>query len=162
MSTDWSPATGDPRCDALIEEAIALRAQLRTRFLPVVAGIALPPDLTMRQFHVLLNIAAADGSTVHELSERFGISTPTASGIVDRLVDKALLTKVADTSDRRIRRLALTEQGHEVLNQLDASFRQLMGEAISCLNYNELVVLRDYSALLLDAARRLSDDDTRT
>lgn len=124
----------------------------------MMTGTSLPPDLTMRQLHVLLTIAHADGMTVHQLSEMFDISTPTASGLVDRLADKELVAKVPDRTDRRVRRLELTDKGLETLSQLDSHFSRMMGEAISQLNHEELIVMRDYSALLLDAARRLVDD----
>ena len=152
--SDWSPATGDAKRDVLIGEVLGLREELRARFAPLMTGTSLPPDLTMRQLHVLLTIANVDGITVHELSERFDISTPTASGLVDRLADKSLITKVADVADRRVRHLEMTQKGIDTLSQLDSHFSRMIGEAMSQLTHEELIAMRDYSALLLEGARR--------
>lgn len=152
--SDWSPTTGDAERDVLIQEVLALREELRARFAPLMTGTSLPPDLTMRQLHVLLTIANVDGVTVHELSERFDISTPTASGLVDRLADKSLIIKVADESDRRIRRLEMTQKGIDTLSQLDSHFSRMIGEAMSQLSQDELIAMREYSELLLEGARR--------
>jgi DNA-binding MarR family transcriptional regulator len=156
--SDWSPATGDAHRDALIREIFEIREELRSRFVTLLEPMAFPPDLTMRQLHVLLSIANTDGLTVHELGARFGIAAPTASGLIDRLVDKGLVTKLPDPSDRRIRRLELTDAGHETLTQLDSAFSRILGESISRLERDELTTLRDYSAMLLKAADRFQDE----
>jgi DNA-binding MarR family transcriptional regulator len=155
--SDWSPATGDPRSDALIREIFELRQQLRARFISLLEPMAFPPDLTMRQMHVLLTIANTDGLTMYEFGERFGISKPTATGLIDRLVDKGLVQKLRDPSDRRVRRLTLTDAGRDTLNQLDSAFSRVLGESISRLERDELTTLRDYASLLLEAAERVRD-----
>jgi DNA-binding MarR family transcriptional regulator len=57
-------------------------------------------------------------SAINSVSERLGISLPSASRAVDGLFKKGLVTRVEDTEDRRVRRVVLTDEGQEVANRL--------------------------------------------
>ncbi len=48
------------------------------------------------------------------LAHRVGVQKGNLTAVVDRLEDRALLTRHAATGDRRVRELALTEQGHQL------------------------------------------------
>lgn len=141
----------------MIREIFELRQQLRARFISLLEPMAFPPDLTMRQMHVLLTIANTDGLKMNELGDRFGVSKPTATGLIDRLADRGLVKKLRDPDDRRVRRLQLTDAGRDTLSQLDSAFSRVLGEAVSLLDRDELTTLRDYSALLLKAADRIRE-----
>jgi len=76
--------------------------------------------LTFSQMKVLVELEAPDedARTVTALSEELGISAASASRAADGLVRKKLATRVEDTDDRRVRRLALTAKGRELAERI--------------------------------------------
>lgn len=73
--------------------------------------------LTAPQVQALDVLAAGDGLSVTELSERLGLTHGTVSGIVDRLEKRGLLARTPDPRDRRYTRLVLSEPVREYLKQ---------------------------------------------
>jgi DNA-binding MarR family transcriptional regulator len=55
---------------------------------------------------------------VGELAETFGVSVPSMSRAVDALVGEDLATRVEDPEDRRVRRVAITEKGKDLVDTL--------------------------------------------
>lgn len=75
-------------------------------------------DLTLTQVKALTALAS-DELTVKELAERLGLSLPGASRAIDALVDRKLIGRREDTTDRRMKRLRCTETGTAALERLD-------------------------------------------
>ena len=57
--------------------------------------------LSMPQFHTIMIVRALGRITITELSDRLGVSPPSASAMVDRLVEKGILNREHGTEDRR-------------------------------------------------------------
>jgi len=75
--------------------------------------------LTFVQMKTLVTVSGdEEPSAINSISERLGISLPSASRAVDGLFKKDLVTRVEDEVDRRVRRVVLTEEGQEVANRL--------------------------------------------
>ena len=75
--------------------------------------------LTFVQMKTLVTVSGdEEPSAINSISERLGISLPSASRAVDGLFKKDLVTRVEDEADRRVRRVVLTEEGQEVANRL--------------------------------------------
>jgi DNA-binding MarR family transcriptional regulator len=75
--------------------------------------------LTFVLMKTLVSVSGAEQpSAINSVSERLGISLPSASRAVDGLFKKGLVTRVEDTEDRRVRRVVLTDEGQEVANRL--------------------------------------------
>jgi len=139
---------------ALRDEIFDLNEQIRTESFALVGPLEFPPDLTMRQLHVLSAVARIEGLTVHQLAETLDIATPTASGLVDRLVEKGLMERVGDETDRRVRHLHLTPTGAETIGQMDTAFDRLLDEMLGLLDGEELTVFRDHFRLMLTMIER--------
>lgn len=75
--------------------------------------------LSFVQFKVLMELYAADPEApyIQELSETLGASTPSLSRAVEGLFRKELVSRSEDPDDRRRRRISLTPQGREVMDQ---------------------------------------------
>ena len=76
------------------------------------------------QMKVLVALAGETGdepATVKQVSERVGLSLPSASRTVDELVKRGLATRVEDSTDRRVRRVSLTAEGQEIADELMAA-----------------------------------------
>ena len=78
----------------------------------IAFGRALPDGLTTAQFGVLNRLVRLDGmETVGQLARAFQVAQPTMSSTVGRLVDAGLVERVANSADRRLRHIRITETG---------------------------------------------------
>jgi DNA-binding MarR family transcriptional regulator len=78
--------------------------------------------LSMTQSKALLELGglgeAAEARQVGDLAEALGVSVPSMSRAVDGLVRKRLATRVEDSEDRRVRRIAITARGKKLVDTL--------------------------------------------
>ncbi len=58
-------------------------------------------ELSMAQVHTLMTVQGCGESTISNLATLLGVSVPSASCMVDRLVDKGLLHRERSEKDRR-------------------------------------------------------------
>ncbi len=136
---------------AVVRELFETNSRVHDRAVGLVGPMPLPPDLTMQQVRVLSHITKDPGITGHELGERLSVSAPTASGLIDRLVEKGLVTRADDALDRRVRRLHPTELGIDVIRQMDSMFGRALGVVIQRLSLEELQLLLRGAQAMLDA-----------
>jgi DNA-binding MarR family transcriptional regulator len=107
------------------ETAARLGALLRHVFLydrGNMLSVVEESGLSMTQTKALLELAGlgeeAEPRHVSDLGETFGVSVPSMSRAVDALVKKRLATRVEDPDDRRVRRVAITRRGKDLVNTL--------------------------------------------
>ena len=110
---------------ALAEFRYLLRKFLRFSkdFLRTTAG------LNPEQYEALLAIKRFDalvGLTISQLSERLQIKHHSAVNIVDRLVERKLVTRAAGETDRRQRHVQLTSKGEKLIDELAIVHRNEM------------------------------------
>lgn len=89
---------------------------VHTRFERALAG----HDVTVAQWCVLIAVYKGEATTPLEAAELIGIDRGAITRLVDRLVAKGLILRIADPVDRRSVRLVLTEQGRELTPRLAA------------------------------------------
>jgi len=82
----------DPERATLAANLIELNMQVHDRAIGLVGPIPPPPELTMQQFRVLGQVVRRPGISGNELGGLLGVSAPTASGLIERLVEKGLIT----------------------------------------------------------------------
>ena len=82
-------------------------------------------NLTMQQFNILriLRGQYPKPATVNLLKERMLDKMSDASRIVDRLVQKELVSRCTNTCDRRAVDIRISEQGLEVLSKIGVDFK---------------------------------------
>jgi DNA-binding MarR family transcriptional regulator len=78
----------------------------------------LSSELTLAQIRVLLVLYTGGQQRMGNIAETIGISTSTASGVVDNLVKKGLVLRESDTEDRRLVICRLSSQGEEQVKRL--------------------------------------------
>jgi DNA-binding MarR family transcriptional regulator len=79
--------------------------------------------LNPEQYEALLAIkafASPNGLTISQLSERLQVKHHSAVNIVDRLVEREMVTRAACETDRRQRHIQLTAKGEKVIEKLAA------------------------------------------
>ena len=83
--------------------------------------------LNSEQYEALLAIrafAAPVGLTISQLSERLQVKHHSAVNIVDRLVERKLVTREAGETDRRRRHVQLTAKGEKLIEELAIAHRK--------------------------------------
>jgi DNA-binding MarR family transcriptional regulator len=82
--------------------------------------------LPMAQLRLLWSVHFASNSTMKELSERLMVSQSTVTQLADRLVNRGLIERHADATDRRVVRLQMSLQGRQLMDEADTPRRQIM------------------------------------
>jgi len=76
-------------------------------------------DLTMPQIRAMFVLDNSERAlALTELAPQMGLSVAAAGRAVDRMVRDGLISRSEDTADRRIKRLALTDDGRAALARL--------------------------------------------
>lgn len=109
------------------------------------------PSVTMQQLRVMM-ILYADGPTrVSVLARKLNVSTPTVTGILDRLVKQELTYRADDPRDRRVVLNALTDHGRHVIEHLQPLDSDRLHRAISSLSDDERSDVMQALSRLVDA-----------
>lgn len=123
-------------CANLIEQRV--RAGLRETF-----------DVTLPRFDVLAQLdRAADGLSMGELSNRLMVSNGNVTGLVDRLVDEGLVTRIALPQDRRQSRVKLTPAGKRSFDAMTPQHERWIDDLFAGLSRPEMAQLLELLAKL--------------
>jgi len=117
--------SGD-RSDPLLATLAEFRFELR-RFLHFSECVAAEAGLHPQQHQLLLQVAGAPGNaavTIAYAAERLGLKHNSTVELVDRSEREGLLTRTADSSDKRRAILELTAKGRRLLNRLASDHAQ--------------------------------------
>lgn len=105
-------------------------------------------NLTAPQYMTLRSIQnRMAGCTMSELAASSLAVSATMTGIVDRLVDRGLVTRARDAQDRRALVVELTPAGKDLLEQVNAHKRESTARLLSSISQDE-------RAMVIDGARR--------
>lgn len=84
-------------------------------------------DLSLEQYHLLIELDELmldvndeiQAPTIGQIAKNINNSQNTVSERVTRLENKGLVSRIKDSSDRRISRVVLTDEGRSLINQID-------------------------------------------
>ncbi len=126
MASRTEPLAGPPRADAVDLDELPGNAIRRLQQIAVAIFLqeAEPQGITPVQFAVLQALANAPGIDQRTLSRTIGFDTSTIASVTDRLQARGLVQRARDPADRRVRLLALTDEGHAVLRAVIPAMRR--------------------------------------
>lgn len=78
-------------------------------------------EMPVRQIRGLRMIASQNGLSLGEAARKMAVPLPSASRIVEKLVQRGLIARQADPSDRRALRLSVTPEARKILDRLDTA-----------------------------------------
>ncbi|MDQ3841360.1 MAG: MarR family transcriptional regulator [Actinomycetota bacterium] len=110
-------------------------------------------DMSTPQLKALLLISEEKGIRMRELAHRLGGSFSNATVLVDRLVDRGLVERMAEPQDRRVVLVRATEDGQHLIEQLVTSWRTLSAPLLETLTSEDLATVRKALRVLLEAAQ---------
>ena len=96
---------------------------------------------TRAQWAVLSRLQRCEGVNQSELAEALDLAPITLGRLVDKLTSAGLVERRNDATDRRARRLYLTEKALPKLKVLGALAEDVMGNALSGLDEDAIVAL---------------------
>ncbi len=102
----------------------------------------------MKLLHHLRDAASAP--TVKELAALMGLSLPGASRAADALARRGWLTRHEDAADRRMKRLAITPDGVEILRRVEEARLAGLEDLIATVPQEDLDRLSDAIKPILD------------
>jgi DNA-binding MarR family transcriptional regulator len=73
--------------------------------------------LSMSQIGALLRIFRGGKSSVSDIGDNLGVTSAAASQMLERLVQQGLILREEDPDDRRVRQIALTDKGRQVIQE---------------------------------------------
>ncbi|MFC3300553.1 MarR family transcriptional regulator [Arthrobacter agilis] len=129
-------------------------------FVAVVAkSIAEVDDLvTPPQWRVLVLIATRGPQTLGAVAVDLGVHPSNATRTGDRLEAAGLVRRVDDPDDRRLLRLALTDDGRALVDRVMSHRRRALGEVVSRMSPDDRHMLESALAAFAEAAGETPDD----
>lgn len=118
-------------------------------------------ELTFAQARALIILAARKELTVSQLAKLLGVGNPTASILVQQLVERGLVTRTEDTNDRRHTVIRLSDQGAEIgsgrRQEREKQWQRWLGQ----LSDDELDALARGLSAIIEVVKRESQDETQ-
>jgi DNA-binding MarR family transcriptional regulator len=102
----------------LVERILELEQKVFKALHPLMPQEWFTVNLTMPQLRALLVLFADGPTSMSVLSSTLGVAMATATGIVDRLVERGLVIRESHPEDRRVVVCRLSEKGQELLGKL--------------------------------------------
>jgi DNA-binding MarR family transcriptional regulator len=145
-----TPTTTPPALrDRFLDLGQELYARLRAR--PPERWI--DPELTLPQIRLLLRLAEGP-ARMGEIASFLAVGLPSATGIVDRLVARGLVSREDDPDDRRVVRCRLEAPGRTQVQRFWRVERDRLREVAATLSEQELATVVRAMEILVARARR--------
>ena len=98
-------------------------------------------ELTVPQMRTLLFVTRRDGSSLSDVAEHIGLTLPSASRLVDLLVERGLLRRRTSSADRRRIVLAATSRGRSLMESVRAGVQTKVARRLADLSPDVRVAL---------------------
>jgi DNA-binding MarR family transcriptional regulator len=129
--------------------------ELEGAIVPIVPQDWLLTDLTMPQLKVMLILWREGPSRMSELASGLGVTLATATGVVDRLVEKDYIVREGLPGDRRVVICRLSNGGLEFMKALWMSGRIQIGRILGVMTPEQLKIVAQGTEVFIQAARTL-------
>jgi DNA-binding MarR family transcriptional regulator len=117
--------------------------------------------LSLVHLNVMMTIDADGPLPMGALAEAMDVSQASVTGIVDRMEQRGLVERQRDGEDRRVVKVALTDEGRQLIGSLAAQRREHMAQLLDDLTEDELSgFLKGVRAMRLARERRYGTKDT--
>lgn len=118
--------------------------------------------LSMPQLNTLMRLHYQGECAVSEIGEHLGVTSAASSQMIHRLVQMGYLERSEDASDRRVKRIALTAQGRNLVKELIDARRVWMQQLTEALTPEERSAIIQALQSLTAAAVRLDQPHSLT
>jgi DNA-binding MarR family transcriptional regulator len=112
--------------------------------------------LSMSQLGALFRIHRFGSSAVTDLGDDLGVTSSAASQMLERLVQQDLILRSPDPSDRRVKRIILTNKGLQVLQESIRARQGWLSDLAETLSGSEKEAVIAALNILIDRANHLA------
>ena len=119
-------------------------------------------DLTMPQLRALFALRRHGDCRMGVVASQLGTSLSSATGVIDRLVERGLVERWQDPADRRSNVCRLTEEGADLAERLLTLRRREWEERLNGLTVEETTRAQHGLTVLLEGLTRLERDEAIT
>ncbi|MHC4600759.1 MAG: MarR family winged helix-turn-helix transcriptional regulator [Planctomycetota bacterium] len=112
------------------------------------------PDLTRAQMATVVQIGREGETTMGSLAEGLGIAPGSLTGVVDRLIEKDLVKRERDQTDRRRVVVALSPEGKKVFSRFQERTSRFADTLFSLLDPEESGTLVQLMERLVDGMEK--------
>jgi DNA-binding MarR family transcriptional regulator len=130
------------------------RAMIPAFALDLLATVDGGDELSMTQLATLYVLDAGEPVSLGGLADRIGRSVSATSRLVDALVRRGLVERREHPFDRRVRRIALADDGDALLRRLERTRAEAQLEVMNRLDPADRALVARAMTLLGDSARQ--------
>ncbi len=122
---------------------------------PIIPQDWLATDITMPQLKVMLILWTEGPARMSEIASGLGVTLATATGVVDRLLEKGYVAREGLPGDRRVVICRLSDDGREFMRALWLSGRTQIARIMAVMTPEQLRVVSEGTDVFIQAARAL-------
>ena len=135
----------------LIERILQLGERAFRELLPILPTEWLRLDLTMSQLKVVLLLFMNGPTRMSEIASALDVSMATATGVVDRLVEREIVLRENQPEDRRVVLCRLSDRGEKLIGGLWQLARDRARELLGATEPSKLHLINEALDALLQA-----------
>ena len=139
--------------DKLTQELVGLVDRLSSQMRPESDEEWTDLELTMPQFRAICLLGQGP-ERMGNIAGHLSTSMSSATSMIDRLVDKGLVERAPDPSDRRVVTCQLTDRGREEMDRFSRIHQLRLTRMAGRLTMEELQTVVDAMEILCSAAQR--------
>jgi DNA-binding MarR family transcriptional regulator len=137
--------------EKLIESTLELADKGFRELFPFLPKEWLALDLTAGQLRALLLLYTNGPTRMSDISSALGVSMATATGVIDRMVERGIVVRESDPNDRRIVLCRMSPEGEKIVSGLWHSWSKRGEEMLRALDRPKLLAVRAMLEALLEA-----------
>jgi DNA-binding MarR family transcriptional regulator len=139
--------------EKLVEDILSLADQLFRQLLPTVPKDLLTLDATMPQLKIMLILYLNGPARMSDIASALDVTLPTATSLVDKLVEKNFVTRENQTNDRRVVVCHLSEAGQKAIGGIWESSRLRSKQLLEEMDDTKLQMFVEVLEDMLKSAR---------
>jgi DNA-binding MarR family transcriptional regulator len=139
--------------DAIAREVVDLLRELLHALLISSIPTWIDLQLTLPQLRTVFTIAHHNASSVVQIARHLGIGEPTASHLIDKLVQAGLVERSEDPQDRRRAQVQLSPAGGELIEKL-FGWEDFLGGWLNQVPAEDLSFLRRGLSAIMDESHK--------
>lgn len=141
----------------LIENILQLTDKAFQAWLPMLPKEWLHIDLTTSQLKVVLLIFVSGPLRMSDIASGLEVSLATATGVVERLVERGMLIREGDPEDRRVVLCSLSDEGEKLISGVWQVSRDWLGKIMRACAPPQLMLITEALQVLIQAGKVTKD-----
>lgn len=124
--------------DGLVEDILTLADKLFRQLFPTVPKDLLTLDITMPQTKIILILYIHGPRRMSDIASELDVTLPTATSLVERLVEKGYVLRETQPDDRRVVLCRLSDDGQKAIGRIWQLARNRTAESLEAMDVSKL------------------------